>query len=1539
MNWFFCLILILFYLFFKSIIAYALKIICQYYFTNYHYVQGDSSFSIKEFQAENNLLSIKIIGFQLNFCFSAIFDLTPKPFFQISFDYLLVCFKSNLHQLHRHTKRETRISVLTWLLQKSFILFILCLIRKFFLSIRAFIIEFKQYEIQFQIQQLDNLFKYTHHSLFSDLYMRELSLSYQNHHRICIPEILLKFNLNINFLKYIVLYGFDMLGLSIDLIKVQILNSQSIIITFENASISLLSFPHTHNTIIMKPIKLMQSYLFMDFPPLEFSVSNIFCDSSQLSCSGISILNEDKTIAHAQNVSYRSKKIHIASATFHIYYFFLTNITSILQIFYKNEPKLPKQLNLPFSLVCSHVLFKFTLSDKQKIKIQLFNGFELKGTNQLIHLNHENDDIELHSTIISIDKGSCWIFQHELNSYFDFMTISKTEIELLNTKVLTISAQTFNVYVSPVFLFVTYFKLFGKCMSHLVSIIKGPLFKQFEHYPPTLIKLTFHVKTLNIFVMKNILASQIQISNDAKKMSNDEMQLRFQRFYSILVSMNQKNINKEAIEESGKQLRFNLFRESLRKIRKHNNSHEVFAQFAMSEVFVDIDGFYFQSKRNIIDNFLKNDKFAQFHLTEEKIGRTNSMKLIIEMESVAILSNINTQFPQYKICTMKTPRFECEFHIMEKKVRNNHDYFINHMTSRNESFELPMLTSEPLLIYDNMKFIIDHVSVDIMPSFLSYYTDSILILSQVFKKQIPYPKYTIFDNLRLKNLIFGSLVFNKLKFNLVIKPSSPFMSMRVYHWQINFFNPLSYATSFTKSSISIENKGLFLSCPPFHMDVNLKSTNEYRENEVYDFPFTDVDSAKILDFDYDPYQWNRSHQIDLTIGCTFPILSNNDSMKHSSSNSSITLNFDYLNDIIDTFFIKHKFTLEKVNHLFMKSVKKRNPVSMHFHVLPFDLPTINIAFMNHIIKILLAKCFFENDVNKTIFSLDTIEIWFIKMKDMNIGRLFMTKFISKFFPGMRNFELKEFNFELYDKYLINFFVIVASTLPITNAPQKMNSSLSFATKKEESTWKQRIQSSQNRNMVNIDPRISLKQLLDIYNTTFMYVKLNRATLRFFHRKFIIFPSVSFINLSVESRASTSRQNGRLDIFKFEEFLAELIPKEGFPFLLINELEVNIMSRKDRLLLQMMLRNGMKMNFQSEAITLATSNLFSNLPKLEQLFNDDLIHKIRKKRQEKKADKKRNLQIRMRPESEISSLTKQSSDSYIQLNDDADLVVVNVVSDKQNTQLSLENCVPDGMLTFISRLFVSIQSTVCINLIDSNFRTISTLNLEDITYDYLNDIDGIIHQSIVISNFTMLNKLPSARDQNGNPNRYYKFVSPLDSVTSDNPFFTMNIHQISHMMKMPFFNRIQIALLPVELNISKDFIDELVSNFKLFAEYNVFDFDKMLRDIKTRNQQQEEIENDEDKTPTATNFSPSDRQSNPYGFYGKVEIEKLKLRMSLFWESAALLKTFENRGLYIEPIVETDIIGTKETIIKLLKKKIYLAIWRSLPSLLASDKNK
>ena len=75
---------------------------------------------------------------------------------------------------------------------------------------------------------------------------------------------------------------------------------------------------------------------------------------------------------------------------------------------------------------------------------------------------------------------------------------------------------------------------------------------------------------------------------------------------------------------------------------------------------------------------------------------------------------------------------------------------------------------------------------------------------------------------------------------------------------------------------------------------------------------------------------------------------------------------------------------------------------------------------------------------------------------------------------------------------------------------------------------------------------------------------------------------------------------------------------------------------------------------------------------------------------------------------------------------------------------------------------------------------------------------------------MFNKLPSARDQNGNPNRYYTFLTPLDPATSYNLFFTMSIHQIGHMMKMSLFDK--IVLLPVELNISKDFIDTLVSEF-------------------------------------------------------------------------------------------------------------------------------
>ena len=373
----------------------------------------------------------------------------------------------------------------------------------------------------------------------------------------------------------------------------------------------------------------------------------------------------------SQKISHSSRILNVPSINVDLPYPYMITITQFIQIIYKNEPKLPKKFKIPFNVNCDFVHFKVDISDYHKIDMNFQKGFKIESffEKNSIQLNTDND---LCASIF-VPKGTCSTFDRNQKRYRILMKASKGQVDIVNLKVYKIYGKSYDFYMSPMFVYMPYFR---------VSIIKCPNFCKFKDDPPTLVHFIFNFKNFRIIILKDELTAKIEQANYAKASAISEMQLRLQKFFSILRNNQAKSINEEEVDKTFKEIRFKLFREALRKIHDHeeDNNNGKFATFVMKSVILDIDGFHFKSKKSIIENLTQNDKYKSLKLTEDQIGKINSVKLVIKRATFDIFSNINTQFSQYEICKMKVIYYGIEFHFLDKKPISHRDYFLNELT-------------------------------------------------------------------------------------------------------------------------------------------------------------------------------------------------------------------------------------------------------------------------------------------------------------------------------------------------------------------------------------------------------------------------------------------------------------------------------------------------------------------------------------------------------------------------------------------------------------------------------------------------------------------------------------------------------------------------------------------------------------------------------------------------------------------------------------------------------------------------------------------
>ena len=198
-----------------------------------------------------------------------------------------------------------------------------------------------------------------------------------------------------------------------------------------------------------------------------------------------------------------------------------------------------------------------------------------------------------------------------------------------------------------------------------------------------------------------------------------------------------------------------------------------------------------------------------------------------------------------------------------------------------------------------------------------------------------------------------------------------------------------------------------------------------------------------------------------------------------------------------------------------------------------------------------------------------------------------TNFTNKnIFPSQ--YQLKKFRFEIYDKFLIHFFLKLASVMRNSAKAEssitperrgnKNHSLLSLNTKSEEERRQKKCQKMiTDKKCTRLNPEISLEELYSIFQIPCLLVFLEEATIEFYHRSFDVSPSISFNKLSLESRKSTKLNGGRMNIVKFEQFTAEILQKKGFPFIKAKEMELDVLLSMDLLFFTAQLKKGMNMN--------------------------------------------------------------------------------------------------------------------------------------------------------------------------------------------------------------------------------------------------------------------------------------------------------------------------------------------------------------------------
>ncbi|OHT05989.1 hypothetical protein TRFO_26052 [Tritrichomonas foetus] len=1529
----FFLIYLIGYFVFRKIVPHVLKK-C---FSSVNLTMGKSIFSIDHLECESEQLYFDMTNFKFIINLLSLFDFSSQPLFMLRFTKMIVKIpeipvkkgdnnekitnkdSENIisdSQKKNQTMKKTTLH--SWILKRVALYFLPFLIRRFGIDIHDIEIQIGDYFLT--IKSITQLYKKTKTNIFDEFLITKISVSNQtqNMNLIVLPKIGFSINADINILKLI--FSFNLNNVSFQIgnssfdkkentkaFNLTVQNGVSMI-QIDQIFISNKNFPNESLcSINFCPIEIKYPILDPEIPFLEISIESIIGCLNNISLSNISAADQSRIILHIPKIDYNHNLVHIHSINCELCYPFLLNYALLIQLVYKGNKKTPKQINIPILLNIDSISIMLHVSDNHKFDIKLPNGVKLSNGNEMF-----------------IQYGSVNIYNHDNKRFYNLANMKNSKIVFENSLSFIINGEKASVYLSPTLYLLSYFKTVTKSFSYLIEIIKGPLYRQNDFSYPTPMKIQASFTDFKVNVLNNELTEKVLKSNYVKSLlqniaiQEDEFK-RIQQLFSVY-----KNLMKK------------LSTETQKENNKIYSENEIFAVFSFRDMKVSADGLCFKGKKETYEKIME-----EFDLTEEnsEILKMTALKVIYQSKTSNLFANIGLPHSKFELSSVNDFLIETELFLLDRLPKEIKDIFYNEITFENEKVRIPMNSVQSLVIANDFRMKYDKWIINIIPSIFTYVADSQLISNKLTQKLIKFPKVSFFDQLRLTTLIIGEFHIRKLRLNIVSdinklytsklsEPKSILMSILINNFKFKLY-PLTYSSTFDnikiylpknsklmKTNPTLINKDvLFIKIPSLKIDMKITSQNNNNLSMIENISsFLEVNSHNMLDDDIDPYYKIRSHLMTFNIRLKFNYQTDTEgNQEEKNETSSIVVYFDYIQLLIDNFLSENKFAFRNIKQLFRKNPKTRFIINARIE--EFSLPTILIIFRKHIINVNVSQIKAEKMDEITDFSIKQINVIFYGSDNEILSIIDLKLLSGSINQSITTMKLNNLEMDIFNIMLLSIFMklFVANNMPNKKRFNKV---------------------------AKISPKSSLENIMNIFDTPYFSFIISNTRIQIIHKDITIPPSLTFNELIIENRKS-SKMNGHFSIMNFDEFIVQALSDINLPLLKVLGMKVNFATCGDRIFLFGELYQGLEMNIQSKVINALTTYFLPNIPKLEEIiqFQQTRITK--------------NKLIQLLETEQFEKIDKFEDEFDFDFHLSQDELSKNDLSKKNTSQNSqkrvnkqnnaLENNINETN-KFYCHYTLDVTGNINIGLIGSEGqrenKKISTLTSNLIYFEHILDEDGSITDNLTVGNLEIINELITNEmiAEHKNLSKYQKTLTTLSSLYQDRENYqNLKLHPIleivlyKHKKAMKGFDNIKMMIQPIVCNITSNLILTLSDNFKELAEYNIFDLERIYKEF---------VQNKESfitKDNSMKSLYNKTTQKNP-GFYKKIEISEMKIRMSYLTDNS-ILKYIEDRELSIEPIQIDDFYGSKENISQLMRKKMAAAIVKSLPTIVMRAKDK
>jgi len=811
------------------------------YEQNLELKSGSNTLSIRSLNGVGSGGKISLINLNIRIHPFGFFRTQNKPLFEISADKLHL----DVNILKKERVYDSpRKNLEKWIIKKLGTFVTAFLIRSASIIIHDLSISVKGYT--FKMESFEAIYNRGSETYFFDLVLSEL-VFIKNVPSIRAPMISFRITSTIDSIRYMLTNSFHLFTFNISGVSILYENGKLKILECR-AGISIENDPLVRAELIIPASNIVLPVFDVITQNLLMTIKDISISKNRIEAKHFNIVRMSQTILAASYFLFKKKKIICEPIEMCIPSTMIMDI-GLLSRFIKEKIG-PREIKIRDNRVSSArqivgfsplIKVRILLSDKHILKLEL-------------------SKVNLKEMVLSSKTITCDIvFGSQLVKLFEFRKAHfhieppKVDLKIRNVKIILSNDFAENCYFQDLLV------IYKFIQQHL----RGNDFEKRKEMPPMRVDFCAQFQECTIHMERSPITNEIIKQNEAKRAASEALRVRQRKAVEIIEANDSSSFNQGAFDSASSSVFLKLYKEALKIIPDIETD---ICTCVFKGLEFGVNGFTIPNRDAAIKRLLEISPGFDPLI----IGKIGGGSFFFSAASLAI------SIPCFgPVITLIKFDWKGQYFTVHKKGHVAKDFFDLKIKCDNgtNEFSIPQVASRSVIFLD-IHSLFEEFGVRFSPSILEFTQDFKFATSLFRIRKFKIKHMQFIDLCRFRLRVKAEMKANHLRIgiNTNMDPYREFSSMELDFCQAKFlYDGQSFLLESDSLQVStfnrIPNKPFITLYSPQFL-IKFSSHNPVGSN--YPRPlFIPVDSSRILDSSYDPFELYRTHTFSFDIKASF----------------------------------------------------------------------------------------------------------------------------------------------------------------------------------------------------------------------------------------------------------------------------------------------------------------------------------------------------------------------------------------------------------------------------------------------------------------------------------------------------------------------------------------------------------------------------------------------------------------------------------------------------------------------------------------------